>query len=310
MASEWAYGASKRLRLAFLVVLVSVFIGVTGCSAAMYRHYGRGPVVVDDVQYLSGYGEWVNVTSYGMVWRPRVVSGWEPFYYGHWVWTTDGWAWVSYEPYGWLVFHYGNWAYQPAIGWFWIPGYVWSPARVQWYTFGAYTAWAPLPPPGVVWHDPWDPYDYNVWIVIDIDNFTKEDVGRHRIVRPITRDIANREAIVKRSPDVQRVEQITKRKVPLVKVGEREVNVRARTPAEAPTSVRTDESRLKRMVLPQAQKRKVEQRAARIEREVLAPQRRVAEQPEKTSAREKAGQQEKKSTRERTDTQKRKVKSR
>ncbi|HUV37309.1 MAG TPA: DUF6600 domain-containing protein [Patescibacteria group bacterium] len=296
MPAKRAHGLSKRICLVLIASVASVLVCSTGGASTLYRSPGNGPVVVDDVQYLSGYGEWLDVPPYGMAWRPYVVSGWEPFYYGHWVWTSDGWAWVSYEPYGWLVFHYGYWGFHPGIGWYWVPGDTWWPARVQWYTFGNYAAWAPIPPQGVVWHDPWDPYDYNVWIVIDIDNFTREDVGRHRIVRPISREIVNRQTVVKRSPDIRNVEQVTRKKVPVVKVRERTVNVRTRTPATPPASVRADEPKLKRMVLPQAERRKVEKRAAKVKREVLVPRKSAAGQP-------------KKSTEAKPDTPKRKVKS-
>jgi len=41
------------------------------------------------------------------VWAPRAVAvTWRPYQVGHWVWTDDGWLWVSDEPYGWATYHY------------------------------------------------------------------------------------------------------------------------------------------------------------------------------------------------------------
>jgi uncharacterized membrane protein YgcG len=86
------------------------------------------------------------VGSYGQVWRPRVVAGWRPYYYGRWEWTNEGWFWVSDEPWGWAAYHYGRWAYDPYYGWVWVPGYEWSPAWVSWRFSGDAVGWAPLAP--------------------------------------------------------------------------------------------------------------------------------------------------------------------
>lgn len=269
MDTERANGLSKRMLLVLFGLVAAVLVCLTGCASTMYQSSNNLQADVDDVQYLSSYGEWVQIPSYNMVWQPYVVSGWEPFYYGHWIWTRNGWAWTSYEPYGWLVFHYGFWGYEPGIGWFWVPGDTWYPARVQWYTFGNYTAWAPIPPPGIVWPDPWDSYDYDVWIVIDVDNFMDEDIGRHRVQRPVYREIVNRQTVVKRAPDNTYVEKRTKEKIPVVKVREQPINIRTRTAPAQPAADKSVDIKLKKMALPTVEKRKVEKHAPKVEREVL-----------------------------------------
>jgi hypothetical protein len=71
---------------------------------------------------LRDYGEWVNSSDYGYVWRPRVADDWSPYYYGRWVWISPyGWTWVAYEPWGWYPYHYGWWASDPFFGWVWCP---------------------------------------------------------------------------------------------------------------------------------------------------------------------------------------------
>jgi hypothetical protein len=97
---------------------------------------------------LDEYGEWVHIQGVGRVWRPDAEPGWRPFTYGRWVYGDDGWLWDSDEPFGWIVCHYGNWYEDDELGWVWVPGYEWSPARVEWYVTDREIAWAPMFPPG------------------------------------------------------------------------------------------------------------------------------------------------------------------
>lgn len=98
---------------------------------------------------LAAHGSWVEVGSYGRVWRPgHVAVGWRPYCSGEWVWTDCGWYWSSDEPWAWACYHYGRWAYDPAVGWVWVPEVEWAPAWVSWRSGGGYIGWAPLPPPG------------------------------------------------------------------------------------------------------------------------------------------------------------------
>ena len=77
------------------------------------------PAVVDELQE---YGEWVDVPTYGTVWRPRVAVGWSPYVYGRWVWISPyGWTWVSNEPWGWYPYRCGYWLTDPVFGWIWSP---------------------------------------------------------------------------------------------------------------------------------------------------------------------------------------------
>ena len=270
-----------KRRVALLLGLTALsLLWYLGCAPTTYRESGAVQSDVDDVQYLSAYGEWNDVPPFGMVWRPDVIPDWEPFYYGHWVWTDDGWAWVSYEPYGWLVYHYGYWDYQPGFGWFWVPDDIWSPAQVQWYTFGDYAAWAPLPPPNVFWPSPWEPYEINVWIVVDADKFANENIGRYRIVEPLRRDIIKRQPIFNRPPDVSRVETLSKRSVPLVRIRKQPMDIRHRATPAPPEQVQPTEPKLKKMVLPDVQQRKVKKHAPQVEREVLVPKKAAPVEPQ------------------------------
>lgn len=96
---------------------------------------------------LGDQGTWVQTDDYGYVFQPNVSDpDWAPYTAGHWVYTDDGWTWVSDEPWGWATCHYGRWANIDGMGWVWVPGYRWAPAWVSWRYGGGYCGWAPLPP--------------------------------------------------------------------------------------------------------------------------------------------------------------------
>ena len=92
------------------------------------------------------YGSWVYVGDYGSwVWRPRVASGWRPYYYGSWARSPRGTlVWVSSEPWGFVPYHYGRWAFTPLYGWVWLPGGAYAPAWVYWAFGPSYVGWAPM----------------------------------------------------------------------------------------------------------------------------------------------------------------------
>jgi FecR protein len=110
---------------------------------------------------LDDYGRWRYVPEYGPVWTPvRVVPGWAPYRFGHWVWVAPwGWTWVEDEPWGFAPFHYGRWAFVDS-GWCWVPGPVYvrpvyAPALVAFVGGGGFhlaigvgegVAWFPLGP--------------------------------------------------------------------------------------------------------------------------------------------------------------------
>lgn len=96
---------------------------------------------------LSPYGSWVPVNGYGYGWYPAQAGpGWQPYQDGQWVWSDQGWTWISAEPWGWATYHYGRWIYDSYYGWTWIPGTTWAPAYVSWYQSPGYVGWSPLPP--------------------------------------------------------------------------------------------------------------------------------------------------------------------
>jgi hypothetical protein len=122
-----------------------------------YNYVSRDIYGADD---LDDHGSWVNVSSYGWVWSPRVAAGWAPYRHGRWTWVDYyGWTWVSHDPWGWAPYHYGRWMYSAPYGWCWWPGAVhtrhfWSPALVAFFGVGnvrvglgfGNIGWVPLAP--------------------------------------------------------------------------------------------------------------------------------------------------------------------
>lgn len=112
--------------------------------------YNYNPYSTDYLAFyheLAPHGQWYRDPRWGMVWVPRVANGFVPYQTnGYWAMTQYGNTWMSSYAWGWAAFHYGRWAYDPMIGWIWIPGRVWGPAWVLWRQGGGYYGWAPLGP--------------------------------------------------------------------------------------------------------------------------------------------------------------------
>ncbi len=130
-------------------VAAAVVLGrVAPVRASTFVSVGVGIRTVEDFyEPLAPYGYWVEIASYGRCWRPAYVDqGWRPYCYGHWVWSDDGWYWMSDEPWAWATYHYGRWVWDAYYGWVWVPDVVWAPSWVCWREGGGYVGWAPLPP--------------------------------------------------------------------------------------------------------------------------------------------------------------------
>lgn len=130
-------------------VAVVMMITFSGCAP---RPYSTLTTVSANVTFQSFYddllefGIWIDYPGYGQVWHPR-VDDFRPYATnGYWIYSSEGWTWVSGYSWGWGPFHYGRWLYDDLYGWLWIPGYEWSPAWVTWGYIDDYFAWAPLMP--------------------------------------------------------------------------------------------------------------------------------------------------------------------
>jgi hypothetical protein len=273
-----------------LVIMLTTAAGIfiSGCAALdafVYENQGAAyqPPVEYNIDELNQYGQWVDVPEYGRVWDPSVVSDWEPFHNGHWVYSDNNWTWISYEPFGWIVYHYGYWLDDSIYGWVWIPANTgWSPATVQWRRFDDYVSWAPLPPRGVVYSEPWEEKKTRHWHTVNSDSFMKDNVGRLRVAQPKVRDnngdrktaatpvtqdkkdqtVRTRENVGDKvkdatSPVPRDLEQKTGQKVnntPIVK--------------EQP---KNQGSNLRRMNLPDSERKRVDSNSKDVQQKVLVP---------------------------------------
>ncbi len=96
---------------------------------------------------LQPYGNWYKLRGGITVWRPANIKfDWQPYRYGRWFWTDNGWYWNSEEDFGFITYHYGRWYFDDYYGWVWVPGNRWAPAWVDWRYDNDYIGWAPLPP--------------------------------------------------------------------------------------------------------------------------------------------------------------------
>jgi hypothetical protein len=133
---------------------------------------------------LNSYGEWYKLPRLGWVWQPNgMAADWRPFVSGHWEWTEDGWLWESEESFGWIVCHYGNWYCSDEFGWMWVPGYDWSPARVDWVESDYEVGWAPLPPPGFRLPAAFSPEGRRHWVVVPAQQFVAPALRDHVVIR-------------------------------------------------------------------------------------------------------------------------------
>jgi hypothetical protein len=129
-------------------------------------------------QDLSPYGRWVDTPEYGRVWVPSDTGpDWQPYTDGRWVDTDWGWSFASSVPWGWAAFHYGRWGFGLGLGWFWVPGFAWSPAWVSWRYYPGFVCWSPFAPSGFVFGHNWPG-----WVVLPGVHFTRP-IARFRIPR-------------------------------------------------------------------------------------------------------------------------------
>ncbi len=101
---------------------------------------------------LDDTGSWRYDSELSMqVWVPFVDNGWAPYRNGYWSHCGPYLTWVSYDPFGYLTHHYGRWMWRVGFGWYWVPGYTYSPAWVAWSSYDDYVGWCPLG----YWDEPW-----------------------------------------------------------------------------------------------------------------------------------------------------------
>lgn len=170
----------------FVLFLGLLLLGLSNSSAHYLPHGSVGVSFGVFYSSMSPYGEWIAIDHDVYAWRPLDVGpDWRPYTIGRWVWTADGWYWLSDEPWGWAAYHYGRWYYDDFYGWVWTPGYEWAPAWVEWRYGGDYIGWAPLGPYavfsiniGIVYRTRWvTPHYY--WSFVQCRYVSRSHVNRY-----------------------------------------------------------------------------------------------------------------------------------
>jgi hypothetical protein len=206
-------------------------------------YYGPYPAEVVRFEFLHGYGHWRWVPRLrAHLWFPFVEASWRPYVYGHWIHTSHGMTWVSYEPWGEIPHHYGRWVYVDHAGWGWVPGYTYAPAWVTWAVVDGCVGWAPLPPAGYrypryhryhltaypvdygyggtfVYHD--SGLDFRFWIFVSDRDFYGTSVHRHILPVEHTLSLFKKKKVlpVGRSLHFDYAQKISKNKIRTVKTG-------------------------------------------------------------------------------------------
>ena len=221
-------------RVFFLVLALSVAAGL-----ALPAQPARASVAVSVSFFydsLSPYGDWVTVGSYGRCWHPRHVAvGWQPYLDGEWIYTVDGWTWVSNDPWGGDPYHYGTWVDTADYGWIWIPGTVWAPAWVTWYITDDAFGWAPVPPTFVVgisgYAGPAVRASRSAYVFVPARQFAGVNVSSVRVpvtqnatfiarARPMTRFGVQSGILSAGGPPVSQVERVSGRRIERVSLAQ------------------------------------------------------------------------------------------
>jgi hypothetical protein len=281
----------NKTRIALLTVLLSGVLAGAGSAATSVSvgvqvgSSGRSTVDIgffyDD---LAPYGNWVERPQYGWVWTPRAVaSTWHPYQEGHWVWTDEGWTWISDEPYGWATYHYGRWYEDPDYGWEWIPGDEYAPAWVSWQESDDYIGWAPLPPSVNFRVGPLNvSLSPETYVFVPTRQFLAPRISQYAVPRAErdrifvrTRNVTDYQIVnrrvVNRGISVDRIQRVVGRAVPRYQVADVGADQRHRGPrvAQNRLSVFRPEVRKVRVAPPPS-------RAAARRSVIAAPQARVA----------------------------------
>ncbi len=81
-----------------------------------------------------------------------------------------------------------------------------------------FVCWAPLPPSRVAWGNPWERNSARVWNIVEINNFTQENISRYK-VHDDRHDRIKRITVTRRAPDVRMIERRINQPIPVARIG-------------------------------------------------------------------------------------------
>ncbi len=213
---------AKSAVLAILIILIAGLFSSPAHAGVSFSYFQSN---------LSSHGSWFVSAQYGQVWQPDVYStSWNPYYDGHWAYSDLGCTWVSDYSWGAIPYHYGTWVLDPALGWVWVPGYVWAPSWVVFRTGPDYIGWAPVSPHfsvgvsfssgepatgGFVFVSSRDFLAPRIRTYVVPESRTKVIINRTTVVNNIR---VEKNVVVNRGPDVAMIEKASGRKVRAVPI--------------------------------------------------------------------------------------------
>jgi hypothetical protein len=182
-----------------IIALFLVILTVSWMSP--YRSFAQSPSVSFQVFYdeLSPYGTWVDNPEYGYVWVPDVAPGFSPYATnGYWVFTNEGWTWVSSYSWGWAPFHYGRWFTDPVYGPIWVPDNEWGPGWVTWRRSNGYYGWAPIGPGVSITVAYGNGYNvpYNEWRFVRDRDFGRRNINNYYVGTTNNTTIINNSVVI------------------------------------------------------------------------------------------------------------------
>jgi len=178
-----------------------IFLIVIGTWMAPQKTSAQNGSVSFQVFYdeLSPYGTWVDSPEYGYVWVPDVAPGFTPYATnGYWVFTVDGWTWISNYSWGWAPFHYGRWYTDPYYGPMWVPDNEWGPGWVTWRRSGDYYGWAPIGPGISIEIAYGNGYNlpYNQWTFVRDRDFGRRNINNYYVNNSNNITIINNSVVI------------------------------------------------------------------------------------------------------------------
>ncbi|MCX6248263.1 MAG: hypothetical protein NTW10_11050 [Bacteroidetes bacterium] len=185
-----------RMKIITLALIFCIGAGMTPQKASAQGGSVNFQVFYDQ---LSPYGTWVDNPQYGYVWVPDVAPGFTPYSTnGYWVFTDQGWTWVSNYSWGWAPFHYGRWYTDPYYGPIWVPDNEWGPGWVTWRRSGDYYGWAPIGPGVSISMAYSNGYDvpFDRWTFVRNRDFGRRDINNYYVDHSTNVTIINNSTVI------------------------------------------------------------------------------------------------------------------
>jgi hypothetical protein len=129
----------------------------------------------------------------------------------------------------------------------------------MWITYDDYVGWAPLPPYGITYKNPWEESEHHHWRVVKLRDFTRDNIRNYGVLNPPARinELSTRRQNDRIPPSKSLVERSIGRNLPEAKAEHETIKLPPR--------------QIQKMNLPQEENKRVEKNSQRVRNEVLVP---------------------------------------